>query len=190
MFVVKNFIDKIQILPSELGEKDIMNVLKMRINREVSNRILSKEGLVVRVHRIISYENPYVHPGEKGTIHLLVKFALLIFKPFEGEVIQGTIENMTKEDGIFLSLEFFNDILISKNHFLKHVVWNGADRFTFKADPEDLNDSGVPLAIGQMITFRVVSVELEDINGGKGLYVIGAIDEEGLGIRDWWEEDE
>jgi DNA-directed RNA polymerase subunit E'/Rpb7 len=38
----------------------------------------------------------YVYPGE-GSAHIKVQFRLVIFKPFVGEVIQGTVIDSNEE---------------------------------------------------------------------------------------------
>lgn len=47
---------------------------------------------------ILEYSGGYVHPGD-GAAHYLVKFRLVVFRPFVGEVILGHVKT-SESDGI------------------------------------------------------------------------------------------
>lgn len=54
--------------------------------------------------------DPYVHCGE-ASAYVKVRFRLIIFRPFIGEVLEGKVRS-SSEEGIHVSLGFFDDILI------------------------------------------------------------------------------
>jgi DNA-directed RNA polymerase subunit E'/Rpb7 len=54
--------------------------------------------------------DPYVYPAE-GAYHQYVRFRLVVFRPFVGEVINGKVTKSTPE-GLSISLGFFDDIFI------------------------------------------------------------------------------
>ena len=59
---------------------------------------------------VLEADDPYVHSGEAAVI-VKVKFRLVVFRPFVGEVLEGKVRG-SSEEGIHVSLGFFDDILI------------------------------------------------------------------------------
>ena len=62
------------------------------------------------LHRIQTKLTTVNNSGD-GASHTRVKFRMLVFRPDLEEVIVGKIKNCSKE-GVHISLEFFDDILI------------------------------------------------------------------------------
>ena len=54
--------------------------------------------------------DPYLYPGEGASVQS-VKFRLVIFKPFIGEILAGRILSSNK-DGLKVSMDFFSDIFV------------------------------------------------------------------------------
>lgn len=76
--------------------------------------------------------DPYLYPGEGSSVQL-VKFRLVVFKPFIGEILTAKISSSSK-DGIKLSLGFFDDITIP-GALLQHpseYTSNGLWKWTYE----------------------------------------------------------
>ena len=56
--------------------------------------------------------NRIIYPGD-GAAHITVLLNLLVFRPFIGEIINGTV-NHIDEKGIKVSIGFFQDIIVEK----------------------------------------------------------------------------
>ena len=57
--------------------------------------------------RALTFENVW-----QASVHVRAEFTLLVFRPFNSEVIVGTVRKSTREDGIWISIGFFEDILV------------------------------------------------------------------------------
>ena len=52
-------------------------------------------GLVVTVYDILSVEGGFIYPSD-GAAHFKAKFRLVVFRPYEGEVIVGKLKSCDK----------------------------------------------------------------------------------------------
>ena len=67
-------------------------------------------GLAITVQDIIHIGDPIIHPGE-GSPFVRVTFQLIVFRPFEYEILVGKVRT-ANETGISVSLGFFDDIFL------------------------------------------------------------------------------
>lgn len=67
-------------------------------------------GLCISVFDVLEAGDPYVHQGETAAV-VKVKFRLIIFRPFVGEILEGKVRS-SSEEGIHITLGFFDDILV------------------------------------------------------------------------------
>ncbi len=83
-------------------------------------------GLCICVFDTVQIDDPYVHQGEafasvKGSAELgwhvwtnlesVVVFRVVVLRPFVGEILVGRIRQCS-EEGVHVSIGFFDDILI------------------------------------------------------------------------------
>jgi DNA-directed RNA polymerase III subunit RPC8 len=85
-------------------------VLVEQIDIKYSNKVLQDVGLCISFYDFLDVQDPYIYPAE-GSTHQFVKFRMIIFRPFIGEILVGRIAS-SNADGIKVSMEFFDDILI------------------------------------------------------------------------------
>ena len=52
----------------------------------------------------------FTYPGD-GSAHAEVQFRVLVFSPFRGELLEGTVKYCTS-DRVVISLGFFEDIIL------------------------------------------------------------------------------
>ncbi|KAJ9568177.1 hypothetical protein OSB04_004143, partial [Centaurea solstitialis] len=74
------------------------------------DKVIANLGLCISVYDIESVDGGFIYPNE-GAPTYTVKFRLIIFRPFVGEIISATLKESNK-DGLRLSLGFFDDIYI------------------------------------------------------------------------------
>lgn len=67
-------------------------------------------GLCISFYDLLEAGDPIVHAAE-GCSHISVKFRLVVFRPFMGEIILGRVLSSDAQ-GIKLSLGFFDDVII------------------------------------------------------------------------------
>ncbi|QSL64640.1 hypothetical protein MERGE_001942 [Pneumocystis wakefieldiae] len=96
-FILTVLSDTIRLAPCTF-RKQTMTALKDEINLKFSNKVMIHTAL-------IKYGD--------GCAYIPVKFRLIVFRPFIGEVLTGKIQS-SSHSGIKVSLGFFDDIFIPK----------------------------------------------------------------------------
>ena len=141
-------------------------------------------------------EGGALHPGESSP-DLLVRFSLVLFRPFLGEVIVGRLARCDKT-GIFVSLGFFEDIFIPAASLQKPSEFDTEEEFFFRKK----TGNDMHMDIDMDIRFRVQKVVFQEQGVRKGevasahfvgtagcfapMVVVGVINEDGLGLVSWW----
>ena len=58
-------------------------------------QVVTDLGLVITLYDITQIEGGYIYPSD-GAAHYDVKFKLVVFRPFTGEVIEGSLASCDK----------------------------------------------------------------------------------------------
>ncbi len=91
-------------------DRPLSEAIKDSLNRRLANTVLHKVGLVVAVFDLIDIGHSFLLPGDSAH-HTKVTFRVVVFRPFAEEVLTGKIKSCTAK-GVFVSLGFFDDVLI------------------------------------------------------------------------------
>lgn len=227
MFVLISLADMIRTCPDQFNCKS-EDVLIEQIEDKYVNKVLPGSGLGISFYDFVELGDPYVYPAEGG-VHQLVKFRMIYFRPFIGEVLEGYI-CASDEVGIRVSLIFFEDLFIPA-HLLQSPSEFDKDKglWVWKYGEDD--DGSFVFSQGCKVRMRVKTIDF--INGtviSKGteisstadsissasdameptiarprsnsifrdsnvrqippMQITAAFNEEGLGLIDWWREDE
>lgn len=102
--------DVVQIPPSEF-HKPSARAIEDWINDKYADKVLHKIGLCVGFHSLISASEGLIGHGT-GIVNVNVTFRLVVFRPFKGEILQGTIAHSDVKDGIWLNMDFFEDLQV------------------------------------------------------------------------------
>lgn len=121
MFVLVVVEDKIKVQPDQF-DQDLLTVLEDQIEIKYVNKVLPDSGLCISLYDFVEIGDPYIYPAE-GSSHQQVKFRLVVFKPFLGEVIVGNIIE-SNSNRIRVSLGFFHDIIIPSNHMQNPCIFD------------------------------------------------------------------
>ena len=124
MFLLVERKDIIVVKPEYFGY-DLESVVKYLINEKYSNQILQDVGLVISLYSIIDIHESQIYQGE-GSAYTSVTFQLLVFAPFVGEVLQGTIYRQN-EEGIVVSLNFFDHVYIQASQLPAPCAFDGRE---------------------------------------------------------------
>ena len=114
-------------------------------------------GLCISFYDLLEAGDPIVHAAE-GCSHISVKFRLVVFRPFMGEIILGRVLSSDAQ-GIKLSLGFFDDVIIpvsllpSPSDFdcLKSI-WT----WRYYTDGEE---SVFPIDVGATVGFHTLNID-------------------------------
>eukprot|EP01032_Pedospumella_encystans_P019957 gene19957-22684_t len=165
MFLIAEVEDKIKTAPDQFG-RDAAEVLKEQIEIKYANRVLLHVGLCITFYDFISIGDPYLYPSEGSAIQI-VRFRMVVFRPFVGEIITGRLVSSGRE-GLKISTEFFEDILIPAALLQAPCVYNPVDGlWTWKyGEPE--ND--FLMDIGEEVRFKVRTLTFTQLSSSvKGL---------------------
>ncbi|CAG8450412.1 15397_t:CDS:2 [Cetraspora pellucida] len=110
MFILTVLKDTIHIQPYDF-HKPKFDALTDEINRIYANKVIQDVGLCICLFEIISASEEIVHYGD-GASYAKVTFRLVVFRPFIGEIIEGTVSSNTFEGVKAVTLGYFDDILI------------------------------------------------------------------------------
>lgn len=89
MFMLTQLEDSIRVEPGQLGMPTAI-ALEEQIKNLYFDKVIKNVGLVVSFYDFVSISGGDVHNGDGG-VHFIVQFNLVIFRPFEGEVLLGRI---------------------------------------------------------------------------------------------------
>lgn len=175
MFTLATIQDTIRLAPNTFHLPH-GKALSQEINRKYSNRIIPDVGLGISLYDVKSASDGLLKSGD-GAIYIKTEFRLVIFAPFDGEVLVGWISSC-KPEGIKVRMEFFDDIFIPKSmlfegcHFIvKEQAW------VWKQDDYELY-----LDINEKVRFRVEQSKYEN----SGFQIIGSCQVDGMGLLSWW----
>lgn len=92
----------VEVKPDDFSQDEeeyILNYLNSKFCDQVKYYLLKKVihnvGLFMCVFEIIDVNLPFVFPGE-GSYYTHVQFSAVVFKPFEKEVLEGTVKTITR----------------------------------------------------------------------------------------------
>jgi len=89
MFMLTTVHDNIRVHPEELSAPAAV-AIEGEIKRLYFDKVLPSVGLVVSLYDITAIAGGLVHSGDGGA-HFKVSFRLVVFRPFEGEILVGQI---------------------------------------------------------------------------------------------------
>ena len=113
--------DVVQICPAEF-RKTNTRAIEDFINAKYADKVVHKVGLCLALHSIISHSEGFIGHGT-GIVNVNVDFRLVVFRPFKGEILSATIVHSNPMRGIYLSHDFFEDVLIPPETLFESTEW-------------------------------------------------------------------
>ncbi|CAM9208006.1 unnamed protein product [Ectocarpus sp. 12 AP-2014] len=156
MFVLATIKDTVKVAPSKFSG-DALDVLTAQIEAKFADRVIANVGLCICLHSYESIGDPYVYPSD-GAAHYkasgprallfpkrppdsLVRFRMLVFRPFVGEILIGKVSSCTKQ-GIKVSLDFFENASIPKDLLQSPSVFARGEWLWSYPDPDAEDGEG------------------------------------------------
>jgi DNA-directed RNA polymerase III subunit RPC8 len=121
--------DVVQIHPSDFSKPSARSIEDF-INAKYADKVIHKVGLCVGFHSIISTSEGLIGHGS-GIVNVNVDFRVVVFRPFEGEIVHGTITHSTIKGGVYLSQDFFEDIVVPPETLFEGTVWDKDENGTW-----------------------------------------------------------
>ncbi|KAL0212349.1 hypothetical protein RCL1_005975 [Eukaryota sp. TZLM3-RCL] len=195
MFILVKLKDCISIEPHKFSKRLDLAVEDC-INAHYSGKVLPDHGVCISMWQLFDVADPFIFPG-RGASFSWVQFSLLVWQPVVGEVVSGKIISSDKENGITVSLNFFNELIVPPSKMMENTTFDEIDKiWTW-----NYHDADLVLENNAEITVRIVSVTYplskplvkpkgvaseSESAGPSGICVVGSINESGLGLKDWW----
>jgi len=195
MFTLYTIEDSILIHPQNFGQE--LDAVKTQISGKYLNRVIKDVGLCVGIFDVLSMGDAFIHPNE-GSARVLVQFRTLVFRPFVGEIIKGKIKN-SNEEGIQVSVGFFEDIFITPNLLKQPSYFNEEEQIWYwKYGEHELfleQDSEIRFRIESIIFHERISQrpekdeqQLSHEEPTVPMIILAAVNEDGLGCIQWWDQ--
>ncbi|KAJ3164146.1 DNA-directed RNA polymerase III subunit RPC8 [Geranomyces variabilis] len=201
MFVLTLMRDNVRTHPADF-RKPRLNALLDELNAKYANKILHNVGLGIRVYDVLDASEETVHMVQDGSSQSKVTFRLVVYRPFKGEILTGRVAHNDPREGVRVSMDFFDDIIIPPafmqpgtefDEAEKLWVWRyeGSDLYMdidepvrFRVEVEQFVDVG-PVRVGQVEAEGGAENEANKRPAPYSLLV--SIAEPGLGLTAWWE---
>mmetsp|Transcript_41426 Transcript_41426/g.84697 ORF Transcript_41426/g.84697 Transcript_41426/m.84697 type:complete len:221 (+) Transcript_41426:290-952(+) len=152
MFTLVEMKDAIPVPASEL-DKPRPVAVGNQIEQKYCNRVLLDVGLCISLYELTEIGDGLIYQSDSA-VHIRVRFTLLVFRPFIGEVLVGTIYKSTPH-GLWLSVGFFNDIFIPPHFMLDGSEWDADQRlWVWKSQH---GDAALDPELGSQVRFRVTN---------------------------------
>ncbi|KTW30281.1 DNA-directed RNA polymerase [Pneumocystis carinii B80] len=189
-FILTVLSDTIRLAPCTF-RKQTMTALKDEINLKFANKVVIHTGLCICLFDILYCGKALIKYGD-GCAYIPVKFRLIVFRPFIGEVLTGKIQS-SYHSGIKVSLGFFDDIFIPKGLLWKESEFDiDEQRWIWHSDHGDLF-----LNTGETIRFVIESETFSNINPHVApnhtceqehvpYTLTASCNKDGMGSISWW----
>lgn len=155
--------DLIQIHPQDFDKRSA-RALEDNINAKYADKVIQRIGLCLGFYDLLTSSEGLIGHGT-GLVNVHVTFRLIVFRPFKGEILQGTISRNSM-DGITVSMGFFHDVFVPAG-----ALWEGTryeaseDAWIWKT--EDGNE--LFLDRNETVRFRVEGEEWTDLSPEKAV---------------------
>lgn len=121
MFELVRLQDTVHIPPSEFGTP-LLKAINDALAEKFSNKVLPGIGLCVATYDILHIGESQLYPGN-GSHHTAVEFRLVVFRPYLGEVMTGTVVSCDRS-GVRVSLGFFDEIHVPARLLQQPSSWS------------------------------------------------------------------
>jgi SHS2 domain found in N terminus of Rpb7p/Rpc25p/MJ0397 len=93
MFMLCQIEDHIRVEPAQLGISTA-SAVEQEIKRLYFDKVIQDVGLVITLYDLLKVKGGDVHTGDGGA-HFEAEFRLVVFRPYEGEVLLGKVHTST-----------------------------------------------------------------------------------------------
>ncbi|KAI3925260.1 hypothetical protein MKW92_006167 [Papaver armeniacum] len=186
MFVL-SLIEHTLRLPPNLLSLPLPEAIRGELEKLFVDKVITQLGLCISVYDIKSIKGGFIFAGD-GASTYTVDFRLIMFRPFEGEILSGKVD-ASDANGLRLSVGFFKDISVPVHLLPNPSKFSEDGRWTWI-----YNDVELTIEQDDEIRFRVHKISyppipLEQEKDSKAfapMVITASIDFDGLGPISWW----
>lgn len=122
MFELARLKDTVHIAPTEFG-KPLLKAVNNALSEKYPNKVLPGLGLCVTLHDILHIGEAHLYANSNAAMHIPVEFRLVMFRPYVGEVLTGTLVSSDPK-GMRVSLGFFDEIYVPARLLQAPSYWS------------------------------------------------------------------
>lgn len=153
--------DTVRIHPKDFG-MPIREAVFLALTSGYGGRIIQGEGFCVLVDQVLEVSDQRLPPNDAGA-YVDVVFTAVLFKPYSREILTGTIMAQSPEEGIAISIGFFNNIVIYPSQLPPDTAFSAEeDCFVWSSEGQQYY-----FEIGSTVKFRVIDCQFVDRSGEK-----------------------
>ena len=143
---------------SSLRINERLQTIFDKINEKYGGKVVPQIGFCIGAYDITEIGDGKLPPGD-GASHFDVHVTLLVWRPIDGEVIEGQICDCTPR-GIRVSLQFFDDIWVEPKHMFQGCKFfpargDNTAYWKFVQDGQDMDDEDEGFFFDNGIKIRV-----------------------------------
>ena len=155
----------VQIPPTEFHKSSI-RAIEDFVNNKYADKVIHKVGLCVGYHSLISASEGLIGHGT-GIVNVNVDFRIMVYRPFKGEIVRGTITHSNIE-GVYLSTDFFEDIIVPPPLLFENTQWgadeSGTEAFIWRTDNGEGGENEFFFDKAEKCLMRVEQEEWNDLS--------------------------
>ena len=161
MFQLIRRSDTMPIIPFDFN-RDLRQVLMELINEKYANRVVADVGLVISLYAIDSIGDGHLVP-DNGCSYTDVTFRLIVFRPFAGETLYGTLLRQTPET-IQISLKFLVDVTVPASLLQQPSHWDPERKMWYWVSVDDKDsEERFYMELGKGIAFKVHKIQFATV---------------------------
>ncbi|KAM7190282.1 RNA polymerase III subunit Rpc25 domain containing protein [Naviculisporaceae sp. PSN 640] len=194
MFILVKFADLVEIAPQDF-DKLSNDAIQDNIHKKYCNKVIQKIGLCISLWDILWTSEGLIGHGT-GLTNVNVEFRMVVFHPFQNEIILARIATQTPE-GIHLAMDFFEDIFVPQSELPDNSEFEPTEGvWVWKEEDQELYFDH-----NEMVRFQVLAEEWHDQTPMGPVEAEAAADQlqppyritgsmkaPGLGCCLWWDE--
>lgn len=199
MFVLAEMKNTVRITPNKF-DVSLHDAVSNYIKKVLLGKVVKDVGFCIALFDITKLEKAFILPGD-GSAHTTVHFRIVVFRPFEEEILQGKVARCTKE-GVRVTMNFFDNILIPSSYLQQPCRFDEEENlWVWEYETAD-GKHDMFMDIGEEIRFRVLrntfqetkpadiapseEKKSEESTSTPPYIVTASISEPGLGLLSWW----
>ena len=156
MFLLVQVKDFVRLAPHEFGKSNV-EAIRKQMDIKLSNKVIPDLGLCVLIKSVDEVGDCTIFPGDGGA-HCDVLVSIIVYRPFEGEVLQGRVLSSSRK-GIRVSLEFFENVLIPPYLMKSGTEFDGTHWVWTYKDEDGEPEQHFEVQPGELIHFRVHTIK-------------------------------
>ena len=158
MFQIARLKDSAVTIKPQHLDKEPLTAIVAELEELYVDKVITDLGLVVTLYEVNSIKGGIIYAGD-GAAHYEVEFRMVVFSPFVNEILVGKVYSLTDENGIRVSLGFFDDLIVLPNKSgmdLEKTKWDDKEKIWYIEEESveflaESNNEGNREEIGAMV---------------------------------------